>query len=400
MVPASAFKSAQIPLTSLVLLPLSAASIRTRSSTLRVDIPRRNDPGSVGVEQPAELRSTTGRQISTSVAQPHCGSIVAASSRSTMALSRSSAGSPGGRSTPTTPTSTDAYDPWRAYGQSKLADVHFMLELDRRSGPQGCRAKSIVVHPGFTNTDLQARSVRETGGCRSQRFFRAAVQRFGMTPAQGALPLLRRPPTREPLAAPCTSRAGQLGAARPPARSSAAPGTGTPWRPCARCRSARPASRSTSSCRHSTRRGHEAPRPLNTVAGVSEALRRPVRNAVRLSLRAHLCGLVPATNVNLLADSSRLVYDIYSPRPGHCGHPAGRTGGSASPAGTSLSPGPCCSRDQPNPSAAAASLSDPPSGAGGRLAWGVRATAVTRRHAQQSCRCRRPGGSRSHARRA
>jgi hypothetical protein len=86
-----------------------------------------------------------------------------------------------------------------------------MLELDRHSGPQGCRAKSIVVHPGFTNTDLQARSVRETGGCRSQRFFRAAVQRFGMTPAQGALPLLRRPPTREPLAAPCTSRAGSTG---------------------------------------------------------------------------------------------------------------------------------------------------------------------------------------------
>jgi hypothetical protein len=38
---------------------------------------------------------------------------------------------------------------------------------------------------------LQARSVRETGGVRSQRFFRAAVRRVGMMPAQGALPLLR-----------------------------------------------------------------------------------------------------------------------------------------------------------------------------------------------------------------
>ena len=47
------------------------------------------------------------------------------------------------------------------------------------------------MHPGFTNTDLQARSVRETGGGRSQRFFRAAVARFGMTPARGALTLLR-----------------------------------------------------------------------------------------------------------------------------------------------------------------------------------------------------------------
>jgi NAD(P)-dependent dehydrogenase (short-subunit alcohol dehydrogenase family) len=80
-----------------------------------------------------------------------------------MAFSRSSAGSPGGRSTPTTPTLHGRYDPWRAYRQSKLADVHFTLELDRRFRPAGLPANSIVVHPGFTNTDPQARSVRETG---------------------------------------------------------------------------------------------------------------------------------------------------------------------------------------------------------------------------------------------
>jgi hypothetical protein len=33
--------------------------------------------------------------------------------------------------------------------------------------------------------------VRETGGGRSQQFFHAAVRPFGMTPTQGALPLLR-----------------------------------------------------------------------------------------------------------------------------------------------------------------------------------------------------------------
>jgi NAD(P)-dependent dehydrogenase (short-subunit alcohol dehydrogenase family) len=92
---------------------------------------------------------------------------------------------------PANPHLAGAYDPWRAYGQSKLANVHFALELDRRFRAAGTPARSIVVHPGFTNTDLQARSVRETGGGRSQRFFRGAVQRFGMTPAQGALPLLR-----------------------------------------------------------------------------------------------------------------------------------------------------------------------------------------------------------------
>jgi NAD(P)-dependent dehydrogenase (short-subunit alcohol dehydrogenase family) len=92
---------------------------------------------------------------------------------------------------PDNPNLEGHYDPWRAYGQSKLANLHFALELDRRFRAAGVPARSIVVHPGFTSTDLQARSVRETGGGRSQRFFHAAVRRFGMTPAQGALPLLR-----------------------------------------------------------------------------------------------------------------------------------------------------------------------------------------------------------------
>ena len=92
---------------------------------------------------------------------------------------------------PENPHLAGRYDPWRAYGQSKLANVHFALELDRRFRAAGVPARSIVVHPGFVDTDLQARSVRETGGGRSQRFFRAAVRVFGMSPARGALSLLR-----------------------------------------------------------------------------------------------------------------------------------------------------------------------------------------------------------------
>jgi NAD(P)-dependent dehydrogenase (short-subunit alcohol dehydrogenase family) len=92
---------------------------------------------------------------------------------------------------PENPTLDGHYDPWRAYGRSKLANVHFALELERRFRLAGAHARSIVVHPGFSNTDLQARSVRETGGGRSQRFFRSAVTRFGVTPAKGALSLMR-----------------------------------------------------------------------------------------------------------------------------------------------------------------------------------------------------------------
>lgn len=92
---------------------------------------------------------------------------------------------------PDNPHLDGRYDPWRAYGQSKLANVHFALELDRLFRAAGVPARSIVVHPGFVNSDLQARSVRESGGGRSQRFFRNAVVRVGMSPARGALALLR-----------------------------------------------------------------------------------------------------------------------------------------------------------------------------------------------------------------
>jgi NAD(P)-dependent dehydrogenase (short-subunit alcohol dehydrogenase family) len=49
---------------------------------------------------------------------------------------------------PANPHLTGRYDPWRAYGQSKLANVQFALELDRRFRAAGAPAKSIVVHPG------------------------------------------------------------------------------------------------------------------------------------------------------------------------------------------------------------------------------------------------------------
>jgi NAD(P)-dependent dehydrogenase (short-subunit alcohol dehydrogenase family) len=96
----------------------------------------------------------------------------------------------GRRVDPSDPHLNRRYDPWRAYGQSKLANLHFALELDRRLRASGARARSLVAHPGFVNTDLQANSVRESGGL-SQRFFRQAVQRFGMSADEGALPLLR-----------------------------------------------------------------------------------------------------------------------------------------------------------------------------------------------------------------
>jgi NAD(P)-dependent dehydrogenase (short-subunit alcohol dehydrogenase family) len=83
------------------------------------------------------------------------------------------------------------YRPWRAYGQSKLANFHFGIGLEREFEAARAPAASLIAHPGLSNTDLQAVSVQETGGGASQRFFHMLAGRTGMTPAEGALPQLR-----------------------------------------------------------------------------------------------------------------------------------------------------------------------------------------------------------------
>lgn len=73
------------------------------------------------------------------------------------------------------------YDAWAAYGQSKLANLHFMLELDRRLRVSGSSVRSTGAHPGWTATDLQ-----RTSGV--MQFFNPL---FAMKPPEGALPTLR-----------------------------------------------------------------------------------------------------------------------------------------------------------------------------------------------------------------
>jgi NAD(P)-dependent dehydrogenase (short-subunit alcohol dehydrogenase family) len=92
---------------------------------------------------------------------------------------------------PANPHLHGTYEPWKAYGQSKLANYHFAIGLQRRLAAAGAPAASLLAHPGLSNTDLQAVSVRETGGGRSQRFFHMLAGRTGMSPEAGARPQLR-----------------------------------------------------------------------------------------------------------------------------------------------------------------------------------------------------------------
>jgi NAD(P)-dependent dehydrogenase (short-subunit alcohol dehydrogenase family) len=47
------------------------------------------------------------------------------------------------------------YFRWNAYGQSKLANLLFMLELDRRARAAGLPRTSVAAHPGYSDTNLQ-----------------------------------------------------------------------------------------------------------------------------------------------------------------------------------------------------------------------------------------------------
>jgi NAD(P)-dependent dehydrogenase (short-subunit alcohol dehydrogenase family) len=73
------------------------------------------------------------------------------------------------------------YAPWKAYGQSKLANQLFTLELQRRMQAVDSSVVVTAAHPGWTATDLQ----RTTNMVRFMNHF------FAMQPPQGALPTLR-----------------------------------------------------------------------------------------------------------------------------------------------------------------------------------------------------------------
>jgi NAD(P)-dependent dehydrogenase (short-subunit alcohol dehydrogenase family) len=84
------------------------------------------------------------------------------------------------------------YEPWRAYGQSKLANYHFGLGLQREFERAGVRARSLIAHPGLTHSDLQSTTVAMGGGGRFMGPFWAwMAARTGMDVVDGAMPQIR-----------------------------------------------------------------------------------------------------------------------------------------------------------------------------------------------------------------
>ena len=57
------------------------------------------------------------------------------------------------------------YQRWRAYGQSKLANLLFTFELQRRLDEAGSDVRAVAAHPGYAATNLQS----HTGNVRPER---------------------------------------------------------------------------------------------------------------------------------------------------------------------------------------------------------------------------------------
>lgn len=75
----------------------------------------------------------------------------------------------------------NGYEPWPAYGQSKLANLLFTLALQGRVEAAGLDVRAVAAHPGWTGTDLQ----------RNSPFADLLGPVLAMRPAMGALPTLR-----------------------------------------------------------------------------------------------------------------------------------------------------------------------------------------------------------------
>jgi NAD(P)-dependent dehydrogenase (short-subunit alcohol dehydrogenase family) len=78
------------------------------------------------------------------------------------------------------------YGPWSAYGQSKLSNLLFMAELDRRLRAAASPVRSVAAHPGYAATNLQSTSPRWHEAC----FMSIGNRLVAQSAAQGALPTL------------------------------------------------------------------------------------------------------------------------------------------------------------------------------------------------------------------
>ncbi len=82
------------------------------------------------------------------------------------------------------------YRKWPAYGQSKLANLLFAFELQRRLERHGLNIISAAAHPGYAATNLQAAGPLMENSTLGKSLMDVSNNLFAQAPDMGALPSL------------------------------------------------------------------------------------------------------------------------------------------------------------------------------------------------------------------
>lgn len=84
----------------------------------------------------------------------------------------------------------ESYSKWGAYGQSKLANLLFAFELQRRLDAADAAAISLAAHPGWAATELQKKGPEMAGNRLRKRLMGVVNSLVAQSAEQGAWPVL------------------------------------------------------------------------------------------------------------------------------------------------------------------------------------------------------------------
>ena len=83
------------------------------------------------------------------------------------------------------------YDPTQSYAQSKLSNIMYAFELQRRLQKRGSTVVSIACHPGYAATNLQSAGVGMDGGSRFfAGLYKITIAVIAQSATHGAYPLV------------------------------------------------------------------------------------------------------------------------------------------------------------------------------------------------------------------
>ena len=82
------------------------------------------------------------------------------------------------------------YQRWQAYAMSKLANLLFTFELERRARKEGLPLKAMAAHPGYASTALMGAGRIDAPTAMRTRILSAAFAVAGQSAEMGALPTL------------------------------------------------------------------------------------------------------------------------------------------------------------------------------------------------------------------